>query len=103
MVAFCATHEEVLKKIRKTGYKLNQEEINALKRDSAGRTTMLMGGQVIIQLANYPKPGSPVLAHEVFHTVFAIMDRIGIPLSNDSDEAYAYLVQFLTKELGAHI
>ena len=43
MVALGATHDEVLKRIKKTGYKLNQEEISALKIDSPGRTTRLLG------------------------------------------------------------
>lgn len=41
------------------------------------------------------------LAHEIFHAVFGIMDEIGASPTKDSEEAYAYLVGYLTKEIYA--
>lgn len=41
------------------------------------------------------------LAHEIFHAVFGIMDEIGVSPSEDSEEAYAYLIGYLTKEIYA--
>jgi len=40
------------------------------------------------------------IAHEVFHATTFIMRRVGMKLKLDvSDEAYAYLIGFLTKEI----
>ncbi len=39
------------------------------------------------------------MAHEIFHTAVAIMQSIGASLSVDSEEAYAYLIGFLTKKV----
>ncbi len=37
------------------------------------------------------------LAHEIFHATVAIMNSIGASLSVESEETYAYLIDFLTK------
>ena len=39
------------------------------------------------------------LGHEIFHAAFGIMDEIGASPSEDSEEAYAYLIGYLTKEI----
>lgn len=39
------------------------------------------------------------LIHEVFHATCAVMSAIGIKLSDDSEEAYAYLIGFLTEKI----
>jgi hypothetical protein len=40
-----------------------------------------------------------VLSHEVFHAVAYIMNRVGMTLSRDSEEAYAYLTEHIHKEI----
>lgn len=48
-------------------------------------------------------PSNPLdfdfLSHEIFHAANAIMTNIGASLSADSEEAYAYLIGFLTKRI----
>lgn len=39
------------------------------------------------------------LSHEIFHAVCAIMIGIGVPLSDDSEEAYAYLTGYITRKV----
>lgn len=41
------------------------------------------------------------LAHEVFHAAFGLMNEIGASPSEDSEETYAYLIGYLTKEIYA--
>ena len=36
------------------------------------------------------------LIHEIFHLAYDILDYAGVPLSKDSEEAYAYLLSSLT-------
>lgn len=43
-----------------------------------------------------------VLNHEVFHMAVMILKRVGIIPSKESEEAYAYLIGFLTKSILAH-
>lgn len=40
-----------------------------------------------------------ILAHEIFHAVDMIFRTIGMNLSKDSDEAYAYAIQYLTEQI----
>lgn len=39
-----------------------------------------------------------ILQHEIFHCVMFILDKIGIKLSYKTDEIYAYLIQYITKQ-----
>lgn len=39
------------------------------------------------------------LAHEVFHATCAMLENIGMSLSDDSEEAYAYTIGFITEKL----
>jgi hypothetical protein len=66
-----------------------------------GRTAIhLSGGQTIIRLPS--KPSTPqefgTVSHEIFHGVDFIFNKIGIPLSEYSDEAYAYLIGYVTEK-----
>ena len=56
-----------------------------------GRT--VMGTDVYIWISD--KSSLPTLAHECFHAVSFIMDRVGQPLDAHHDEAYAYLFEYL--------
>ena len=40
-----------------------------------------------------------IIAHECMHAVGYVLRRKGIPFNADTDEAYAYLLQFLVKEI----
>lgn len=39
------------------------------------------------------------IAHEIFHAVEYHFEKIGLPHSESSSEAWAYYIQFLTKEI----
>ncbi len=43
-----------------------------------------------------------VLAHELFHCVFWILDNRGLQLTEQSEEAYAYLTGYLDKQIRAY-
>src|SRR5687767_8720618 len=49
------------------------------------------------------KPKTPwqisCLQHEILHYVCEVMRRIGIPLSETSEEAYTYLQGYITKKI----
>lgn len=56
----------------------------------------LIGGQTIIRVPEKWEQGT--LAHEIFHAVDYIFRRIRMPLCDESCEAYAYLIGYLTEE-----
>lgn len=44
-----------------------------------------------------------IVAHEVFHAVYYIMNESGVKLSEDSEEAFAYLTEYLMKQIVEHL
>lgn len=50
------------------------------------------------QFTSSPKD-TGILNHELLHTVFFIMDRKGIEYDEASEEAFAYLMQYLTEAI----
>lgn len=61
-----------------------------------GRTAMFSSGQSVMVLNSRDKG---VIAHEIFHAVEFLCNRVGFRLTRHSDEAYAYLIQYLTNEI----
>lgn len=68
-----------------------------LSETTRGRTVMFEGNQTVIRLRSLD---TPVLCHEVFHAVTFILSKVGIPLEvMKSDEAYAYLIEYVVGEV----
>ena len=67
---------------------------------SNGLCLMLKRGSHIVRLKE--DDGSSkwrnTLSHEIFHVVCNIMSKVGIVLHDDSEEAYAYLIGYITGE-----
>jgi len=96
-------YKAVEQRLKDEDFKIFQDDEMLFKMPETtnGRTVHnLIGGQTIIRLRSKPKnpQGYSVLAHEIFHAVDFIMRHIGITLSPDSDEAYAYLIGYVTRE-----
>ena len=45
------------------------------------------------------KASYDVVAHEVFHCSYWILQQIGMRLTNASEESYAYLIQYILKQM----
>lgn len=99
LVCLGSSRDQVLGKLKKLGVHLDDKDKDLLIMSGVGRTVMLDKGQTILWLKKYPKVGCDVMAHEVFHAVEFLLSRIGMPLTRDSSEAYAYLIQYLTKSI----
>lgn len=102
LVSVNQTDDEVEKLLKK---KLPDDQYNEIatvfKHNSNARTIMFSGGQTFIRFNEHP--GHGLIAHEVFHAVNYLFDRIGITLSDDSDEAWAYLIQYLMYKITNNI
>lgn len=86
--------------LEKDDYKIFH--LNEIK-SKRGRYIMLKGGQSIIRLNYIPKFIEPeemgLLQHEIFHASTIILEDVGIKFKKQSEEAFAYLVQYITTEI----
>lgn len=103
LVAIGAPHEKVVGWLARHGTDLSEEDRDLIKMrpTSKGRTVMLTTNQTVIQLLRLGNTPDDLahLAHEVFHAVDMLMQRIGVTLSPNSDECYAYAIANLTKRI----
>lgn len=104
-LAINASEEEVkawLKESSGANYK-NFDENLLTDYDSShtnkGRTVSFMGGFVVLVKANKKALRSfvGILCHELAHVAFNLLRNRATPLSEDTEETYAYLLQNLTQ------
>lgn len=75
----------------KEAYNLMAEGMDGTCR---GRSALLDNGGVVLWMPDASDKGT--MAHEIFHVVRFVMERVGIGLCDESDEAYAYLIGYVT-------
>lgn len=103
MVSIGESNRSICERLLKLG--ISEEDVKLVlfeKETVQGRCACLSTNQTIIRLRHFPKFPKHYgdLQHEIFHAVSYIMERIGMPLEIEkSDEAYAYLVGYLTTEI----
>lgn len=64
---------------------------------ACAHTKRFSNGGVCMWFMDPPNHG--LIAHEIFHAIDHVFDNIGIKLSDESDEAYAYAIQYLTNKI----
>lgn len=104
LVCLGVTKEDILKYCDKHYVDaLTPEERNDLVCDAHGKTYKLQNRAFILWLKEYPKgsKGAGWLAHEIFHTADLMLRGAGLTLSNDSDETFAYQIDWLTRHIYA--
>lgn len=72
-----------------------------MKKNYLAKTVMHDNGVISIKINKFDKnnPGDmATLIHELSHAAMFTFDRIGMPHNSDTDEAYSYLLGFLTKK-----
>jgi hypothetical protein len=93
------SHKEICDFIEKRkNYKLSNDEFEILHRHGKAKTTMLKGGQTILQITNEVDDVKfkALLAHEIFHAVEFLMEKIGSKYNIESGETWAYQIEYLT-------
>lgn len=59
---------------------------------------------IIFDEFNYDKAWfHSIVAHEVSHAVFKIMNRVGMKYSEESEESFTYLTGFIIKKIYRHL
>jgi hypothetical protein len=103
MVSFGETNEQMAKRLSR--YKLSDDDVELAmfaNETVQGRSVMFGSNQSLIRLRHIPETAVQYanLSHEIFHCVSFIMWKIGMPLEiNKSCEAYAYLIEYITKKI----
>lgn len=49
------------------------------------------------------KPNIKLITHEAFHATKMMLERISIPLNNDTEEIYAYLMGYISECIECYI
>lgn len=98
-ITFGHTDEELKKHIAKIGHEWS--ELLELKPHWYGMCTKTNRGAFVIRLEQYPVTPKDYgyLQHEILHATVGILSDIGLKLTDESEEAYTYLTQFITEEI----
>lgn len=81
----------------KMDYELDEEERNHVcwdKTSKRGTTIMLKNNAVILWVKTYDQS---IVAHEAFHAATFILERAGLKFSQDSEEAWAYVIEKIVR------
>ncbi len=101
MISISESDEVLFAKLKKHGVDISDTNLHVYSDTQRGRCIMFKGNQTLIRM--YELRDTPDwyghLSHEIFHAVEFLMERIGMKLTSDSDEAYAYCIDYLTKEI----
>lgn len=99
MFSFGETDKELFTKLRKLG--IGEPDACAIPGITTARTVMFKEGPTVIRMKWIPKTSFEfgVLHHEIFHAIQFLLSRIDLPLNDQSGEAYAYLIQYLTEQV----
>lgn len=90
----CPTHEE-LRKIIKKELNIDLE----IKENTEGTFYVLESNGVQIYLIWTKYKKANIICHELMHAVSYGLRHKGLPLSDESEEAYCYLLDFLVRKL----
>lgn len=77
-----------------------------MKSPSLARTVMYENGVIAIRFTHFDEnniENMATLVHELSHVCMYTFERIGMPHNADTDEAYGYLIGFLTKKFFENI
>ena len=105
LFSFGQSDVELLELLIEQGIKINEDDerlrFDIDKKCLEGRAFMLETGQTVVRMPVVPVYARTrgILAHEIFHAVEFILNRIGVRHHvRKSGEAYAYLIGYLTEQ-----
>jgi len=107
MISFNEKDRQIKKKLKAFNIEITSVDDGMFQLDGIksrrGRFVMFHTKQSVLRLNFYPRLNSPeemgLLQHELFHTVAFFMQEIDTPLNDTTQEVYAYLMQWLTREI----
>jgi hypothetical protein len=102
MVSVSETDRQLKSVLKKYGLDKEEELYKYSSPNKIAKSALFPGDQCLIRIKNTPTTPSDWgnLQHEIFHVVTFIMWKVGMCLEiKISDEAYAYLIGYLTKAI----
>lgn len=101
-VSIGETDDQVIEGMKKLGM---DENFDSLKLHGDGRCVFFECGWTVMRLNEMPTcPRTRgILAHEIFHAVHFLLDHIGLKLTYESGEAFAYLTDYITEKIYSKI
>lgn len=92
-------HKQYKKQVLKDSNGLaSQKFIDATSTDDFRAIVHSYHGNVVIRFIE-KKPSVGLVAHEALHATCRIMDYVGVKMCEDSEEAWAYLLQEIINEI----
>jgi hypothetical protein len=86
-------YEQIKENISKKDFKKHMA-----KQTAIATTHKLRTGGILIRFSdNIDNPG--IVAHEAFHAIVFLFKKIGISFCYESEEAYAYTLEYLTNQI----
>lgn len=101
MVSLGETDVEVVNRLNKFGIDTSDNSMWNFEENGIGRCIIFPTNQLLLRLAHYPISNEDfgTLQHEIFHAVHFLMRKLRMKLNMKNDEAYAYLIGYLTTEI----
>lgn len=101
ILVFFGDKNVLIKKLEKYFEYYQIDKFNRCIKTEKGCAYMVDTGQLILYMPNIPKKLDDfvILNHEIFHCTTLILKRIGVFLSPESEEAYAYLLEYITQKV----
>jgi len=93
------TYEDILSCLKKNRVKI-PKDLSPMPQTASARTIHFDDGTNLIEMPEVDFDSLDFFesfSHEILHVVFDILNKRGFTLSLESEEAYAYLMGYLTK------
>ena len=101
LFSFGETDKELVKKLDRYNVHHKETEWGYFNKLTAAQYVIFTSGQSLVRMKKVPKTPEEFgfLVHEIFHVVEGVFEMIGIKHElTKSGEAYAYYIQYLTKQ-----
>ena len=89
--------DEVASKYFKRFY-LDDEGIQGMRYDNGTEARVFLSDSRLCYVRFGENPTHECIAHELMHVTFDILRKVGIYHTSESEESYAYLLDYLVKE-----
>lgn len=101
MISFEEDNSILYKRLKELKIPKKEYTLCGLGSTADGKYMMFSNSTSIIRLPWIPKTPYQlgVLVHEITHATFAILSKVGMALSDYSEEAYTYLLQYITNKI----
>lgn len=100
LLAVNTSTESVIKALQRHGYAVTDHDRAQLEMRTVGHSYITQSEVLVVRLASFD--GSPkdyaLLAHELLHATIYMATAIGLRLVDESEEAFCYALQDVTKQ-----